>query len=147
MSISSLSESSSVLAQQRLVQQSQATYSNPLAQGGDGFDMSSTVQPPGSSPPGPAATGDTATGAGASSFTQAGSVSQQLTKLRSYLLGLQSDTSPGSADNAALVGTASIVSPAGTATIVSNATSAAAASKYMTMSQSASRVVSSTMIC
>jgi hypothetical protein len=138
MSISSLSESSFVLAQQRLVQQSQATYSNPLAQGGDGFDMSSTVQPPGSSPPGPAATGDTATGAGTSSFSQAGSVFQQLINLRSYLLELQSDTGPGSAENAA---------PAGTASIVSNTTNVTAASNYRTMSESPSSVVSSTMIC
>jgi hypothetical protein len=138
MLISSLSESSSVLAQQRLVQQSQAASSNLLLPGGDGLDLSSTVQPPGSSPPGPAATGGTAAGAGVSSFGQAGSVSQQLTNVRSYLLGLQSDTGPGSADNAGA---------SGTNLIVSSATNTAASSKYKTMSESPSNIVSNTMIC
>jgi hypothetical protein len=138
MSISPLSGSSFLLAQQRLAQQSQVTYGNPLPEGSDGFDMSSTVQPRDASPPDPAATGGTAAAAGASSFSQAGSVSQQISNVRSYLLGLRSDTSPGSADNGGA---------AGNGLIISNATNAAASSAYKAMSDSASSLVSSTMIC
>jgi hypothetical protein len=138
MSTSPLSGSSFVLVQQRLAQQSQATYGNPLPQGSDGFDMSSALQPSGSFPPGPAAMGGTAAGADASPSSQAGSVSRQGISVMSYLLGLQPDAGPGSADNA---------QAPGNALIASNATNAAAASKYRATSEGASSVVSSTMVC
>jgi hypothetical protein len=139
MSINSPAGSSGVLAQQPFAQQSQATRNNPSSQAGDTFDMLPPVQPPGSVPPGAAAAGSgTTTRIVTPPGGQADSASQQLTNLRSYLLGLQPDTISGTADSAATPGTPSTVP---------SVTNAAVARQYMAGSGSSSSIVSGTMIC
>jgi hypothetical protein len=142
MSISSPAGSSGVLPQQQFAPQSHATRNNSSPQGGNGFNMVSTVQPPASPTPVSATTATaasaTAMGIGTPSAGQSDAISQQLTSLGSYLLSLQPDTMPGTAGAAATPDTPSTVT---------NATSAAAASQYMAASTSTSSIASSTMIC
>jgi hypothetical protein len=136
MSISSSAGSSGVLAQQQFAPQSQETHTKTSSPGGDAFNILSAVQPAGSTPP--ASTSATTTGFGAPSGGQADPVSQQLTNLQSYLLGLQPDVIPGTANSAATSGT-----PSG----LTDAANAAAAYQYTIGTGSASNTVSSAMIC
>jgi hypothetical protein len=137
MAISALSAGSSVTPLAQFLHTPAATgngalpNSNHIPNASFAGTIAGSVQPPSGSA---AASGTGVTpSTGPSSAGQAGSVSQQINSLGSYMLGLQQN----------------VISDAtnGVTAVVTSTTSAMAASQYAAASTSASNIVANSMIC